>query len=110
MPPRWRRKRLSSRRAGLSSGLIAHYFEDKAGLLEAVMRSLVERIRLAVSAGLSRARGPEARIEAIIDANFADEQFAPEMVTAWLYFWAQLRQPRLARIQQAYERRLAAIC
>ena len=34
-----------SRRAGLSSGIVAHYFDDKAGLLEATMRKLAEDLR-----------------------------------------------------------------
>ncbi len=96
-----------SRRAGLSSGIVAHYFQDKAGLMEATMASLAEDLRRRVVARLARARAPEERVLAVIDANFAAELFAPEVVSAWLSFWSQVRQsPRLARIQRIYERRL----
>lgn len=96
-----------SRRAGLSSGIVAHYFQDKAGLLEATMRTLAEDLRRQVIDHLARARTPRERVLAVIDANFAPEQSAPEVVTAWLAFWAQVRQsPRLARIQRIYRRRL----
>lgn len=98
-----------SRRAGLSSGIIAHYFQDKAGLLEATMRSLARELRRQVVAQLVQATTPEARVLAVIDANFAPEQFAPEVVSAWLSFWSQVRQsPELARIQHIYERRLSS--
>ncbi len=96
-----------SRRAGLSSGIVAHYFQDKAGLLEATMRSLCEDLRRQVASGLARAATPKARLFAVIDATLARKQFAPEVVTVWLSFWAQVGQePRLARLQRIYERRL----
>jgi TetR/AcrR family transcriptional repressor of bet genes len=96
-----------SRRAGLSSGIVAHYFQDKAGLLEATMRTLAEDLRRQVIDHLGRARTPRERVLAVIDANFAPEQSAPEVVAAWLAFWAQVRQtPKLARIQRIYRRRL----
>ena len=96
-----------SRRAGLSSGIIAHYFQDKAGLMEATMRMLVEHLRQEGLERLSRARTPHERIDAIIDANFAPTQCVPEVVSAWLAFWSMVRQaPGLLRIQRVYQRRL----
>ncbi len=96
-----------SRRAGLSSGIVAHYFEDKAGLLEATMRSLAEDLRLSVVPRLRAARTPEERLAALIDANFAADLSSPEVETVWLSFWGQVRQsPNLARIQRIYERRM----
>jgi len=96
-----------ARRAGLSAGIVAHYFDDRAGLLEATMRHLAEDLRLQVIAALHRTESPEARVLAIVDANFSDEQYVPELVSAWLAFWGLVRQsPRLARIQHVYQRRL----
>lgn len=96
-----------SRRAGLSSGIVAHYFQDKAGLLEATMRSLSEDLRRAVVPRLRAARTPEERLFAIIDANFASEMSTPAVEAVWLSFWGQVRQaPNLARIQRVYERRM----
>ncbi|MGH6945727.1 MAG: transcriptional regulator BetI [Kiloniellales bacterium] len=94
-------------RAGLSSGIVAHYFRDKAGLLEATMRHLAEELRAEALRHLARARGPEARLAAIIDSNLAPSQYAPEVMTAWLAFWGQVPHvPRLRRIQRIYEERL----
>ena len=96
-----------SRRAGLSAGIIAHYFRDKAGLMEATMLTLVEALRGEAVTRLTRAHGPQARVHAIIDANFAPTQCVPEVVSAWLAFWSMVRQsPGLLRIQRIYQRRL----
>lgn len=97
-----------SRRAGLTPGLVAHYFTDKAGLLEATMRHLVEELRQQTVARLRAAPTPRDRLCAMIDSNFSEEQCAPGVATAWLAFWAQVRQSeRLARLQRIYQRRLA---
>ncbi len=98
-----------SRRAGLSPGIVAHYFTDKAGLMEATMRHLVEELRQDIVARLRAAATPEARLCALIDANFSNEQCAPGVATAWLAFWGQVRQsPRLARLQRIYQKRLTS--
>lgn len=36
---------LISKRAGLSSGIISHYFGDKQGLIEATMRHLLDALK-----------------------------------------------------------------
>lgn len=96
-----------ARRAELSSGIVAHYFRDKAGLLEATMRSLCSDLRREVVLGLARSTTPRERVLAVVDAALAPEQFAPEVVSVWLCFWAQLGQePTLARVQSVYERRM----
>ncbi len=98
-----------SRRAGLSTGIVSHYFQDKAGLLEATMRSLTESLRRSVIVQQAKAHTDEERVFAVIDANFAPDQCAPDVVTAWLSFWAQVaHSAALSRIQRIYERRLAS--
>ncbi|MGR0260592.1 transcriptional regulator BetI, partial [Escherichia coli] len=37
-----------ARRAGVSTGIISHYFRDKNGLLEATMRDITSQLRDAV--------------------------------------------------------------
>lgn len=44
-----------ARRAGVSTGIISHYFKDKNGLLEATMRDITGQLRHAV---LQRLRYP----------------------------------------------------
>jgi betaine-aldehyde dehydrogenase len=93
-------------RADVSPGLVAHYFDDKDGLLEAAFRSLARRVGSQVRIRLRQVSTPRGRIQAIIDANLAPEEFDQRTGTAWLAFWGQvLHLPRLKRIQSVYQRR-----
>jgi betaine-aldehyde dehydrogenase len=93
-------------RAGVSPGLVAHYFGDKDGLLDAAFRSLARRVGDHVRARLRQTSTPRARIQAVIDANLSPEEFAQKTGTAWLAFWGQvLHVPTLKRVQSAYQRR-----
>ncbi len=94
-------------RAEVSPGLVAHYFDDKDGLLEAAFRSLARRVGSQVRTRLRQVSTARGRIQAIIDANLAPEEFDQRTGTAWLAFWGQvLHLPRLKRIQSAYQRRM----
>jgi transcriptional repressor BetI len=96
-----------ARRAGVSPGLVAHYFDDKNGLLEATLRALFDELNRDLVARLQAAPDPRARIEAVIDANLAPQQFDPRLAKVWLTFWAQaMHVPALARIQRVYQRRM----
>jgi betaine-aldehyde dehydrogenase len=93
-------------RAGVSPGLVAHYFGDKDGLLEAAFRSLARRVGEQVRTRLRRVSTPRGRIQAVIDANLAPEEFEQRTGSAWLAFWGQLLHvERLKRIQSVYQRR-----
>ena len=98
-----------AKRAGVSPGLVAHYFTDKNGLLEATLRALFEDLNRDMIARLTAAETPRARMEAVIDANLATSQFDPRLAKVWLAFWAQsLHVPALERIQRVYQRRMFA--
>jgi betaine-aldehyde dehydrogenase len=93
-------------RAGVSPGLVAHYFDDKDGLLDAAFRSLARRVGSQVRARLRLVATPRGRIQAVIDANLAPEEFDQRTGGAWLAFWGQvLHVERLKRIQSVYQRR-----
>ena len=94
-------------RAGVSTGLVAHYFGDKDGLLEAAFRSLSRRVYDGVRARLKQAHTPRGRIQAVIDANLAPLEFNQRSANAWLAFWGQLLHiPPLKRVQTAYQKRM----
>ena len=96
-----------SARAGVSTGIVHHYFEDKAELLESTLRQLGTSLRQAVARRLAAARTPAERLMAVIDGNIGADQFTPQGVSAWLAFWAQVpTNPRLARIQHVIISRL----
>jgi betaine-aldehyde dehydrogenase len=94
-------------RAGVSPGLVAHYFGDKDGLLDAAFRSLARRVANQVRARLRLVSTPRGRIQAVIDANLAPEEFEQRTGTAWLAFWGQVLQVKsLKRVQSAYQKRM----
>lgn len=98
-----------ARLAGVSNGIISHYFKDKNGLLEATMRHLMQALRDAVAErrqGLSD-DSPRAHLRAMIDGNFDDSQVSGPAMKTWLAFWASsMHQPALRRLQRVNDHRL----
>ncbi|WP_420065771.1 transcriptional regulator BetI [Pectobacterium colocasium] len=98
-----------ARRAGVSNGIISHYFRDKNGLLEATMRYLISHLGLAVKSRLLNLteNTPRVRLRAIVQGNFDDSQTNSAAMKTWLAFWASsLHSPMLHRLQQVNDRRL----
>lgn len=96
-----------SRRAGLSVGLVNHYFDGKGGLLEATMQTLVDQTLLDVETGIAAGTTPLDRLMGFIEGHFAPGQRSPEAVSAWLSFYTQVTEhPGFARIQNAFDERL----
>jgi betaine-aldehyde dehydrogenase len=94
-------------RAGVSPGLVAHYFGDKDGLLEGAFRALARVVAVRMRERFARARSPRARVQAVIDANLGPENFDRRTGNAWLAFWGQvLHFEGLKRVQTAYQRRM----
>ena len=98
---------LIAKQAGVSTGLVAHYFGDKDGLLEATLRSLASRLSRAAAARLRAAATPRARLQAVIDANLAPEEMDQQTGAVWLAFWGQaIHSDRLKRVQRIYQLRV----
>ncbi|MEX6200967.1 transcriptional regulator BetI [Providencia hangzhouensis] len=100
---------LIARKAGVSTGIISHYFRDKNGLLEATMRHIQYQLGFAVAMRLRMLTGAEAklRIQAIVEGNFDPTQTSEAAMKTWLAFWASsMHQPNLNRLQQVNDRRL----
>jgi TetR/AcrR family transcriptional repressor of bet genes len=98
-----------ARIAGVSNGIISHYFRDKNGLLDATMRHLMK----ALSDGVRERRAsiPEDQtrehLRAIIEGNFDDSQVNGPAMKTWLAFWAtSMHQPALRRLQRVNDLRL----
>jgi betaine-aldehyde dehydrogenase len=96
-------------RADVSPGLVAHYFDDKDGLLEAAFRTLSRRLFEQMDIRMRQARTPRARIQAIIDINLGPQEFSQRTGSAWLAFWGQVPHVEgLKRVQNAYQRRMVS--
>jgi TetR/AcrR family transcriptional repressor of bet genes len=98
-----------ARLAGVSNGIIGHYFQDKNGLLEATMRHLMQALHDAVHARYDQLPqdSPQERLRAIIDGNFDHTQTSGPAMKTWLAFWASsMHQPSLRRLQRVNDQRL----
>ncbi|MCC8378864.1 transcriptional regulator BetI [Xenorhabdus stockiae] len=98
-----------AKKAGVSNGIISHYFKDKNKLLEAAMRHLLHQLQMAVARRLRLLDNatPLHRLKAIIEGNFDTSQINSAAMKTWLAFWASsMHQPSLYRLQQVNERRL----
>ena len=98
-----------ARRAGLTSGLIVHYFTDKASLLEAVYADLYRRLGEATREHLAGATTPHEKLDAILEAQLCDEMLHPDVTATWCALHGLIPEtPALARLERAYERRLSS--
>lgn len=98
-----------AKRAGVSGGLVHHYFGSKDQLLAATMRHLLTELGREIQDGLGRASTPRERISAIIAGNFAVGQFQPAVIAAWLAFYVQSRTTMSnRRLLKIYAARLAS--
>lgn len=94
--------------AGMSSGIISHYFGGKQGLIEATVRYLLEQLKLTL---LQRVKhpdvSPEERLMMIVETNFTNIQQSDAATRTWLSFWAQaMHDTELAKLQRVNNLRL----
>lgn len=98
-----------SKKAGLSSGIISHYFGGKQGLIEATVRYLLSNLKQSLLGGLKLDTTPEQRLMLIVEANFSRLQQQSDATKTWLSFWAQsMHDIELHRLQNVNSRRLCS--
>ena len=100
---------LISKEAGVSTGIINHYFGGKHGLLEETMREILRRLSMSVTTSLSQIprNDHQGRINAIIMSNFDGYQAENKVAKTWLAFWSYaMHDAQLGRLQQVNEKRL----
>lgn len=96
-----------AKRAGMSSALAHHYFGGKEQMFLAAMRHTLTVYAAEVRGAMTMARGPRARIEAVIRAGFSHSNFRPEVIAAWLNFYVLARTSTdAARLLRVYQWRL----
>jgi TetR/AcrR family transcriptional repressor of bet genes len=71
------------------------------------MRHLLAELGEEIQARLTQATTPGERLSAIIEGNFAADQFRPAVISAWLAFYVQAQTDAEARrLLRVYTRRL----
>jgi TetR/AcrR family transcriptional repressor of bet genes len=69
--------------AGVSKGIVHHYFDSKHHLLEYVTRYAHAVIAKGVAERLKRAKTPSERVWAIVEGNFSEEIHTPGYFRLW---------------------------
>ncbi|AZQ85339.1 transcriptional regulator BetI [Colwellia sp. Arc7-635] len=97
-----------SKIAGLSSGIISHYFDGKQGLVDATVKHLLEQLKLALLEKIEQKDlSALERLHMIVEANFTPFQRSIPATKTWISFWAQsMHEPGLARLQHINSKRL----
>ena len=87
-------------RAGVSPGLLRHYFAGIDDLVAATYQATSERMDAIFAAAVADAGAdPRARLDAYLTASFRPPVTDPELLGAWTAFWALARSDaRMMRI------------
>lgn len=96
-----------AKQAGLSTGIVSHYFGDKQGLINACMRGMLNELRTQTEQYKAKvSQNPVDLIKAIIDSNFDSSQTNAKAMRLWLEFWtASMHIPELGRLQRINDQR-----
>ncbi|WP_369825802.1 TetR/AcrR family transcriptional regulator [Caulobacter sp. BP25] len=89
--------------AGVSPGLLRHYFEGVDELIACAYETVGQRIDGALEAALAAAPPtPRARLLAYLTASFAPPVLDPNLLAAWIGFWSLVKtKQRMAAIHAA---------
>ena len=80
------------RRAGVSAGLLTHYFAGIDDLILATYRATGEKVAQAVASAVEKAGpDPRARLEAYVTASFRPPVLDPELLATWIAFWSLVK-------------------
>ena len=78
--------------AGVSPGLLTHYFDGIDALIAATYRDTGNRVQAALNAAVENAEAtPRARLLAYLTASFAPPIADPDLLATWLAFWSLAR-------------------
>lgn len=85
--------------AGVSPGLVGHYFAGIDALVAASYAHVEGRVTLALDEAVAAAGDdPRARLEAYLTASFRPPVADPALLSTWIAFWSLVRSnPAIAR-------------
>ena len=87
-------------RAGVSAGLLTHYFDGIGDLIVATYRETGRKVAEAVAQAVADAGDdPRARLEAYVTASFRPPVLDPELLATWIAFWSLMKSdPKVAEV------------
>lgn len=78
--------------AGVSPGLLRHYFAGVDALIAATYADVGEQVRQALDDAVAAAGAdPRARLLAYVTASFRPPIAAPDLLATWLAFWSLVK-------------------
>jgi AcrR family transcriptional regulator len=95
--------------AGVSPGLLRHYFDGIADLIAATYTHVAGQVTAAIGAAVAQAGpDPRARLHAHVTASFHPPIATPELLATWLAFWSLVKTD--ARIAALHRELYARAC
>lgn len=89
------------RAAGVSTGLVNHYYASKDALIADVYRRVAGDLLDAMAERAARAEAPRARLSGFLDAAFSPVSFDPGLFRIWLAFWTgTFASPEIAGVHR----------
>ena len=89
--------------AGVSPGLLRHYFDGVQALVAEAYDAVGRRIDTALEAAVDAAgTAPRARLTAYLTASFAPPVLDPDLLATWIAFWSLVKtDPAIGAIHAA---------
>jgi len=88
--------------AGVSPGLVNHYFAGIEALIAATYSSVGDQVSKALSAAVAAAGSdPHARLKAYVTASFAPPIADRALLATWIAFWTLTTKPQIAERHDA---------
>jgi AcrR family transcriptional regulator len=85
--------------AGVSPGLVNHYFVGIDALIAATYAMVGEQVTRALQDAVARAgRDPRAQLTAYVTASFASPIADRALLATWIAFWSLTGKPEIARM------------
>ena len=82
-------------RAGVSSGLLTHYFDGVDALILATYADVGTKVSAAIDSAVEAAGDdPRARLRACLQANFRAPILDPDLLATWIAFWSLVKTDR----------------
>ncbi|BBF71396.1 TetR family transcriptional regulator [Sphingomonas bisphenolicum] len=86
--------------AGVSSGLLTHYFDGVDALILATYADVGAKVSAALDAAVEAAGDdPRDRLRACLQANFLSPILDPDLLATWIAFWSLVKSdPKIAAV------------